>query len=153
MADLRLESRELRDDPEGELRELAMIYEHRGLSPDLARQVAVELTAGDALAVHARDELGIDQNAMARPAQAAWSSAVAFSLGAAVPLLAITLAPEGIRIALTVVVTLIALAGLGGVGARLGGAPMARAATRVAAWGAAAMALTYAIGALVGTAL
>jgi vacuolar iron transporter family protein len=153
MADLRLESRELRDDPEGELSELAAIYEGRGLSTTLAHQVAVELTAGDALAVHARDELGIDQNAMARPAQAAWSSAVSFAVGAAVPLLAITLAPEALRIALTVVVTLIALAGLGAVGARLGGAPMARAAVRVAAWGAAAMALTYAIGALVGTAL
>jgi vacuolar iron transporter family protein len=152
-ADLLLETRELRDDPEGELVELTGIYESRGLSPDLARQVAVELSAGDALAVHARDELGIDQEAMANPVQAAWSSAVSFALGAALPLAAITLSPGAARIAITVAVTLIALAVLGGVGARLGGASIGRAATRVAAWGAVAMALTYAIGALVGTAL
>ncbi len=150
-ADLRLEQRELDADPEGELGELAAIYEGRGLSPELARQVAVELSNGDALAVHARDELGIDEGALARPLQAAWSSAVAFSLGAALPLAAITLAPAGVRVPLTVVVTLVALAGLGGLGARLGGAPMAAAAVRVAAWGAVAMALTSAIGALVGT--
>lgn len=150
-ADLRLEGRELAADPEGELAELAGIYEGRGLSPALARQVAVELSAGDVLAVHARDELGIDRNAMARPAQAAWSSAVAFSLGAAVPLLAITLTPGGIRVPLTVAVTLIALAALGGLGARLGGASLTKAAVRVAAWGAVAMTLTSAIGALVGT--
>jgi VIT1/CCC1 family predicted Fe2+/Mn2+ transporter len=101
--------------------------------------------------VHARDELGIDARAMARPGQAAWSSAVSFSLGAAVPLLAITLTPQGVRVPLTVAVTLVALAVLGGLGARLGGAPMAKAAVRVAAWGAVAMALTSAIGALVGT--
>ena len=135
MADLRLEQRELTADPEGELAELAAIYEGRGLSPALARQVAVELSDGDALAVHARDELGIDEEALARPFQAAWSSAVAFSLGAALPLAAVTLAPAGIRVALTVIVTLVALAGLGGLGARLGGAPITAAAARVAAWG------------------
>ncbi len=153
LADLRLEMRELESDPEGELAELAAIYAGRGLSPALALQVAQELTAGDALAVHARDELGIDENALARPLQAAWSSAVAFSLGAAVPLLTITLTPEAARIGLTVAVTLLALAALGGIGARLGGAPMERAALRVAAWGAVAMALTSAIGALVGAAV
>lgn len=151
LADLRLERRELEADPEGELRELAAIYEGRGLDPDLARQVAVELSSGDALAVHARDELGIDEGAMARPLQAAWSSAVSFSVGAAMPVLAITLTPGGVRVPLTVVVTLIALAVLGGLGARLGGAPMTKAALRVVAWGAVAMALTSAIGALVGT--
>jgi VIT1/CCC1 family predicted Fe2+/Mn2+ transporter len=151
MADLRLERRELEADPEGELAELAAIYEARGLDPVLAREVAEELSAGDRLAAHARDELGIDERAMARPAQAAWSSAVSFAVGAAVPLLAITLAPDGVRIPLTVVLTLVALAVLGGIGARLGGAPVAKAAVRVAAWGAIAMALTSAIGALVGT--
>lgn len=151
MADLRLEERELAEDPDGELRELAGIYQARGLSPALAQQVAEELSAGDRLAVHARDELGFDEGTMAKPLQAAWSSAISFSLGALVPLLAITLAPDAIRIALTVVITLIALGALGAVGARLGGAPLMRAALRVAAWGAVAMALTYAIGALVGT--
>lgn len=153
LADLRLERRELESDPAGELAELTAIYVGRGLSPGLARQVAEELTAGDALAVHARDELGIDEDALARPFQAAWSSAVAFSLGAALPLLAITLAPTSVRIVLTVIVTLVSLGVLGGIGARLGGAPMIRAALRVATWGAVAMALTSAIGALVGTAV
>ena len=153
MADLRLERRELERDPEGELRELAAIYEARGLSPGLARQVADELSAGDRLAVHARDELGIEQDDLARPLQAAWSSAVSFSLGAVVPLLAITLTPGEVRVLLTVVVTLVALGALGALGARLGGAPLLRAAMRVGAWGAAAMALTSAIGALVGTAV
>jgi VIT1/CCC1 family predicted Fe2+/Mn2+ transporter len=145
--------RELEQDPDGELRELTQIYEARGLSPELARQVAVELSAGDRLAVHARDELGIEEDSMARPAQAAWSSAVSFALGAAIPVLAITLTPGGVRVPLTVTVTLIALAALGAVGARLGGAPLLRASMRVAAWGAVAMALTSAIGALVGTAV
>jgi VIT1/CCC1 family predicted Fe2+/Mn2+ transporter len=153
VADIALEQRELEQDPEGELRELALIYEERGLSPDLARQVAQELSAGDPLAVHVRDELGFDEETMARPLQAAWSSAVSFSLGALVPLLAITLVPAGARVVVTVVVTLIALAALGAVGARLGGAPLVRAAARVAVWGAVAMALTYAIGAVVGTAV
>jgi VIT1/CCC1 family predicted Fe2+/Mn2+ transporter len=153
MADLALERRELEQDPDGELRELTQIYEARGLSPELARQVAVELSAGDRLAVHARDELGIEEDSMARPAQAAWSSAVSFALGAAIPVLAITLTPGGVRVPLTVTVTLIALAALGAVGARLGGAPLLRASMRVAAWGAVAMALTSAIGALVGTAV
>ena len=153
LADLSLERRELEEDPEGELRELAAIYQGRGLSPGLAQRVAEELSAGDRLAVHARDELGFDEDDLARPVQAAWSSAVSFSIGAALPLLAITLTPSGIRISFTVIVTLIALAALGAVGARLGGAPLMRAAVRVSAWGAVAMALTYAIGALVGTAV
>ena len=151
LADLNLERRELAEDPEGELRELAAIYEGRGLSAELAQRVAEELSGGDRLAVHARDELGIEQDTLARPLQAAWSSAVSFSLGAALPLLAITLTSTGIRIPFTVIVTLIALAALGAVGARLGGAPLLRAALRVSTWGAVAMALTYAIGALVGT--
>lgn len=153
MADLALEERELSDDPEGELEELAGIYRGRGLDPDLARRVAHQLTASDALTTHARDELGITEIRMARPLQAAWTSAIAFSVGALVPLITITATPQAVRIALTVVLTLIALAGLGSVGARLGGAPMGRAALRVSIWGAVAMALTSAIGALVGTAV
>ena len=153
LADLALERRELAGDPAGELEELAGIYRARGLDPALARRVAEELTAYDALESHARDELGITDTRMARPLQAAWTSAIAFSLGAVVPLLAITLPPAPARIPITVVLTLVALAVLGGLGARLGGAPMVRAALRVSVWGAVAMALTSAIGALVGTAI
>ncbi len=152
-ADLALERRELETDPEGELDELARIHEERGLSPALARQVAIELSAGDRLTAHARDELGIDEGDLAQPVQAAWSSALAFTLGAVLPLVAIVAPPDAARVPVTVVVTLLGLAVLGGVGARLGGAPVVRAAVRVCAWGAAAMALTSAIGAAVGTAL
>ena len=152
-ADLDLERRELRDDPEGELEELAGIYRARGLDPALAKRVAEELTASDALITHARDELGITEMRMARPLEAAWTSAIAFSVGAAVPLLTITASPQTPRIALTVVLTLVALGVLGALGARLGGASMGRAAMRVTIWGAVAMALTSAIGALVGTAV
>lgn len=151
-ADLRLEARELAADPEGELRELAAIYEGRGLDPPLARRVAEELSRADGLAAHARDELGLAEERLARPWQAAWASAASFTAGASVPVLC-ALAPAGARAALVVVLTLAALALLGALGARLGGAPMARAAARVVLWGAGAMALTAAIGALVGTAV
>ena len=150
LADLRKERRELETDPEGELRELVAIYEGRGLSAALARQVADELSSGDRLVAHARDELGIEEDALAQPFQAAWSSALAFTLGALVPLVAILATPGVARVPVTVTVTLVALAGLGAVGARLGGAPRGIAAARVAAWGAVAMALTSAIGAIVG---
>jgi vacuolar iron transporter family protein len=152
VADLALERRELAADPEGELRELAAIYEGRGLSAGLARQVADQLMRGDALAAHARDELGLADARMARPWQAAWASAAAFTAGACVPVLC-AFAPSEARVALLVVVTLVALCLLGALGARLGGAPMGRAALRVGVWGAAAMALTSAIGALVGAAV
>lgn len=152
-ADLARERRELDDDPEAELAELAGIYKARGLSEPLARQVADELSRGDRLRVHARDELGFDVDALARPFQAAWTSALSFSVGAAIPLLAITLAPAGARIAVAIAVTLVSLAALGITGARLGGAPIAHAAGRVILGGAFAMAITMAIGALVGTAV
>ncbi len=151
-ADLRLEQRELRDDPGGELRELAEIYEGRGLRADLAHQVAVELTSSDALAAHARDELGLEDQRRARPLQAAWTSGVAFSAGAILPLLAIGLAPASMRAATCVGATLVALALLGDVGARLGGARRLPATSRVLTWGALAMAVTAAIGAVVGQA-
>jgi VIT1/CCC1 family predicted Fe2+/Mn2+ transporter len=150
-ADLRLEARELRSDPEGELRELAAIYERRGLPADLAREVALALSERDALGAHARDELGLAEQRLARPLQAAGSSALAFAAGAILPLIAVALAPAGLRIVICVVVTLIALAVLGDRGARLGGAPTGRATLRVVSWGAAAMAITSGIGALVGT--
>jgi VIT1/CCC1 family predicted Fe2+/Mn2+ transporter len=150
-ADLRLEQRELSQDPEGELRELALIYERRGLPVDLARAVALALSERDALAAHARDELGLAEQRLARPLQAAWASALSFAAGATLPLIAVGAAPAALRIAVCVVVTLLALALLGNLGARLGGAPRRRATLRVIAWGAAAMAITSAIGALVGT--
>ncbi|MDO9410874.1 VIT family protein [Patulibacter sp.] len=150
-ADVRLEQRELRTDPEGELRELARIYEGRGLSADLALQVAQSLTDRDALAAHVRDELGLEEERRARPLQAAWSSAVSFASGAALPLLAAALLTGGARTVTIVAVTLVALAALGTAGARLGGAPVRPATVRVVLWGVVAMAVTSGIGALVGT--
>ena len=149
-ADLRMEERELRDDPEGELRELSGIYERRGLPPELASEVAQALTRGDALEAHARDELGLAEERLARPFQAAWASALSFSAGAVLPLLAVGLAPSATRGAITVAVTLVALGLLGDLGARLGGAPRRHATVRVVVWGAVAMAITSGIGALVG---
>jgi VIT1/CCC1 family predicted Fe2+/Mn2+ transporter len=149
-ADIRLEQRELLSDPSGELRELAAIYEHRGLPPDLAAEVAATLSRRGALQAHARDELGLEEARLARPLQAAWTSALAFSSGAALPLLAVTVSPAAAREAIAVGVTLIALALLGDLGARLGGAPRLRATARIVVWGAVAMAITAGIGALVG---
>ena len=150
-ADLRLEQRELSRDPSGELRELAGIYERRGLPPGLASDVALALSRRGALEAHARDELGLDEARLARPFQAAWTSALSFSAGAALPLVAVAVTPAGAREAAAVVVTLVALAVHGDLGARLGGAPRRRATVRVVAWGAVAMAITAGIGALVGT--
>jgi len=150
-ADIRLEERELRRDPAGELRELAGLYEQRGLPPALATEVAVTLSRRGALAAHARDELGLDEQRRARPFQAAWTSALSFSAGAVLPLLAVATTPAPARVGATVVVTLTALGLLGDVGARLGGAPRRPATARVIAWGSVAMAITAGIGALVGT--
>ena len=150
-ADMRMEARELRSDPLGELRELAGIYEQRGLPPALAQRGRDVAVARGALRAHVRDELGLDEARRARPFQAAWTSALSFSAGAALPLLAVAVTPASARVAASVVVTLIALGLLGDLGARLGGAPPRRAIVRVLAWGAAAMAITAGIGALVGT--
>lgn len=150
-ADIRLEERGLRRDPDGELRELAAIYEQRGLKPALADEVALAMSRRGALEAHTRDELGLDATRLARPVQAAWTSALSFAAGAALPLLALAAMPSSARIGVTVAVTLIALGLLGDVGARLGGAPRGRAAIRVVAWGAVAMTITAGIGALVGT--
>jgi VIT1/CCC1 family predicted Fe2+/Mn2+ transporter len=152
-ADLRLEARELADDPGGELAELTGIYEGRGLPSELALEVAKALTKDDALAAHARDELGLPEDRRARPLQAAGASALSFAVGAILPLLAIGLFGSTVRIVACVVVTVLALAGLGGLGARLGGAPEIPAVVRVVFWGAVAMAATSAIGALVGAAV
>jgi VIT1/CCC1 family predicted Fe2+/Mn2+ transporter len=150
-ADIRLEERELRSDPDGEMRELAEIYERRGLPQNLASEVAQALTRRGALRAHARDELGFDEARRARPFQAAWTSALSFAAGAGLPLVAVAAVPKDARVVATVLVTLAALALLGGVGARLGGAPWTRAAIRVVTWGAVAMTVTAGIGALVGT--
>jgi VIT1/CCC1 family predicted Fe2+/Mn2+ transporter len=150
-ADLRLEERELRDDPTGELHELTAIYEERGLEAPLAAEVAEALTRRDALAAHARDELGLDEQRLARPFQAAWASAASFSVGAIVPLLAVALAPASARTIVAVAVTLVALWVLGYLGAWLGGAHPRPATIRVVVWGAIAMAVTSGIGALVGS--
>jgi VIT1/CCC1 family predicted Fe2+/Mn2+ transporter len=150
-ADLRLEERELSDDPAGELRELAGIYERRGLSKALAGEVAVALSRDGALEAHARDELGLDDERRARPLQAAGASALSFACGAALPLIAVGVTSGSSRALACIVVTLLALAVLGELGARLGGAPRLRATIRVLSWGAVAMAITSGIGAAVGT--
>jgi vacuolar iron transporter family protein len=152
-ADLHLEERELRDDPQGELRELTWIYQKRGVPSELAQQVAIALTERDALGAHARDELGLEQERRARPLQAAWASALAFSAGAVLPVVAVAVVPAAAREAVCVAITLLALAALGALGARLGGADPRRATARVVGWGALAMAVTAGIGALVGAAV
>lgn len=149
-ADLRREQRELLTDPASELKELAGIYERRGLDSPLALEVAEQLTAHDALAAHSRDELGITELARARPLQAATSSALAFTVGALLPLLAALVAPGSWRGVVVAGGALVSLAILGGVSAGAGGAPRGRAIARVTLWSSAALAATAAIGALVG---
>ena len=150
-ADLSTEREELQTAPRSELAELQGIYIRRGLSVDLAGQVAAELTAHDALGSHARDELGLNPEDLARPVQAAVTSAVSFSIGAAIPLLCAVLAGRSLRIVTSVVITLIALAVLGAVGAELGFASRQRGALRVLIGGAVAMAVTIVVGRLVGS--
>ncbi len=150
-ADLARERKELRDDAAFELDELTEIYVTRGVDRALARQVAQQLTAKDALAAHAREELGISAATAARPVQAALTSAAAFSLGAAMPLLMVVVAPAGALVAIVSGASLLFLALLGAVGARAGGANIVSAAARVTFWGALAMALTAGIGKFVGT--
>ena len=149
-ADLERERRELAADPEAERAELAQIYVRRGLDASLANQVAEQLTARDALAAHARDELGVSDTSAARPVQAALASAGTFALGAAVPLSTVLVAPTGALIPVVTATSIVLLALLGGFGAYAGGAPAARAALRVTFWGALAMALTAGVGAVFG---
>lgn len=152
-ADLARERRELEEQPERELAELTAIYVARGLDAPLAKQVAEKLMSGDALAAHARDELGITDMQRARPLQAAFASAVAFIAGAVVPIVTVLLAPKAWMSEVTSAVALVALAVFGGTAAYAGGAPVLRGALRVAFWGAAAMAITAAIGKVFGTAV
>jgi VIT1/CCC1 family predicted Fe2+/Mn2+ transporter len=148
-ADLKQERGELKAHPEVEKQELAAIYINRGLSKDLAEEVAEALTASDALGAHARDELGLAA-VLARPVQAAVYSALSFTAGALLPILACVLIPSDVRTAAVVVSALVALAVLGIAGARAGGAPMLPAALRVGVGGGLAMAVTAAVGHLVG---
>jgi VIT1/CCC1 family predicted Fe2+/Mn2+ transporter len=150
-ADLKLERKELKRDEKGEHEELAAIYVARGLEPALAKQVAKQLMAKDALGTHARDELGISKVVKARPIQAALSSAVSFAVGAALPLLATVFAPAAILIPLVFGTSLVFLALLGGLAAHAGGAGVMIGALRVTFWGALAMAVTAGVGALFGT--
>ncbi len=150
-ADLAREKAELATQPEAEEDELAGIYERRGLDRDLARTVARQLMARDALGAHMRDELGLTEELAARPLQAALASAVTFAVGAAVPILTIVAAPAGSLVPTVAIVSLLCLVALGAVAARAGGAPALVAARRVAFWGALAIAVTALVGKLFGT--
>ena len=145
-AELERERRELRDYPHAELRELSRLYERRGLEPALARRVAEQLTRHDALGAHMREELGLSEIMAARPVQAAMASAVTFAAGAALPLLTAAAAPLPLIVPAVAAATIVALAGLGAIGARAGGAAMLPAAVRVTVWGGLAMAATAAVG-------
>ncbi|HVU19099.1 MAG TPA: VIT family protein [Rhizomicrobium sp.] len=147
-ADLAKERQELATDKDAELRELAGIYVKRGLTRELAMDVAVQLTAKDALAAHARDELGITEETTARPIQAALASAASFAVGAAVPIVASLLSPIAFVVATVYAISLAALAGLGALGAQAGGAPLLTATLRVVFWGIVAMAISAGIGTL-----
>lgn len=150
-ADLARERKELSESPEFELDELADIYVKRGVDPAVARQVAQQLMAKDALTAHARDELGISEITTARPVQAALTSAATFSAGAAMPLLMVVVSPGSMLVPVVSVASLAFLAVLGAIGAGAGGSNILRATIRVTFWGALAMALTAGIGKLFGT--
>jgi VIT1/CCC1 family predicted Fe2+/Mn2+ transporter len=150
-ADLERERIELEATPEAERDELAKIYRDRGLSEELADRVADELSQQDRLAIHARDELGIDLDALANPVQAATVSAASFVVGAIIPVLVVLFASASLRLPLTIMSTLIGLGTLGAVGARLGGAPQGRAAIRVLIGGMLALVISLAIGRLTGS--
>ncbi|MGB2628075.1 MAG: VIT family protein [Candidatus Acidiferrum sp.] len=150
-ADLNIEKQELKRDSVGEQKELSDIYISRGLEPSLAKQVAKQLMAHDALGAHARDELGISEHTQARPIQAAFSSAASFVAGAALPLAVTAVVPQSVLIPSVAIASLLFLAGLGGLAAHAGGARVLVGAIRVTFWGALAMGVTAGIGALFGT--
>ncbi len=150
-ADLARERAELEADPVAERRELTAIYVARGLEPELAQQVSAQLMKHDALGAHARDELGISEMLSARPVQAALASAASFAVGAVLPLAVAALAPQRGLMAWVAVASLLFLAVLGAVAARVGGASALAGAWRVTFWGALAMAITAGVGALFGT--
>ncbi|WP_374664930.1 VIT family protein [Acinetobacter sp.] len=147
-ADLHMEARELEKNPHHELKELTQIYIHRGLTPELAHEVAVQLTAKDALEAHARDEIGIHENTAANPLQAAGSSAAAFSLGALFPMLSILLSPDQYVSNVVMVVGVLSLAFLGALSSYFAGTSMLRGSLRVSIWGIIAMAFAAWIGSM-----
>lgn len=149
-ADLRRENRELAEDPVFERAELAQLYVARGVEAGLAREVATQLMAKDALGAHARDELGISEISTARPVQAALASAATFSVGAAAPLLLVLVSPSNVLIPAVAIGSLLFLSLLGAVGAKAGGAGLLKPTVRVTFWGAFAMGLTAGIGAVFG---
>lgn len=151
-ADLEREHRELTTDPEAEHKELTAIYVRRGVQPALASEIATQLMAHDALGAHARDELGISQAFSARPLQAAMASAASFTVGAAMPLGVVVLAPPQSLLPWVIASAIFFLILLGAIAARIGGAPMGSSALRVGLWGTLAMAMTAAVGALFGAA-
>jgi VIT1/CCC1 family predicted Fe2+/Mn2+ transporter len=152
-ADLAVERAELKTQDRAEHDELAAIYVGRGLEPALARQVADQLMAHDALDAHARDELGLSKTTMAKPIQAALASAASYAVGAAVPVLTILIAPRPIIAPIVAGASLISLAALGALAAKVGGANVVTGAVRVTFWGALAMGVTSAVGALFGAAI
>ncbi|MEN9645235.1 MAG: hypothetical protein RL238_1904 [Actinomycetota bacterium] len=152
-SDIAKETWELEHQADHELEELTGIYQSKGLTAELAREVAVQLTEHDALGAHLRDELGIERDDLAKPFQAAWSSTVAFSVGAAIPLIAAAVAAAGARIVSIIVVALLGLVVLGYTGARLGGAAPGRPIARVVIGGAIAMGVTMLVGKLFGAAV
>ena len=152
-ADMARERHELATQPEAELAELAAIYEQRGVAPDLARQVADQMMSKNAFEAHARDELGLASHVMARPVQAAITSAVTFATGAALPLIVALLAPTGMVAWAVSIACLIGLAALGTIGALAGGASVWKPTIRVVFWGIVAMASTATIGSLIGRAI
>jgi vacuolar iron transporter family protein len=149
-ADIERERAELIGSPQAEHQELTRIYQARGLSKELSEKVADELSRGDRLTVHARDELGIDVEALANPTQASIVSALSFMLGAILPILVVAVSPASLRVPATMAVTLLGLVVLGSLGARLGGAPPRRAALRVLIGGALALLISLGIGKLTG---
>lgn len=152
-ADMARERKELAEQPEAELEELTQIYVNRGVELELARKVAVQMTAKDAFAAHTRDELGLAAHVVAQPVQAALTSAATFTVGAAIPLIISMLAPAGTITWAVSISGLLGLAALGAIGARVGGADIAKPTLRVVFWGALAMTATALIGSLVGRAV
>lgn len=152
-ADINRERKELAFNVDAEKKELADIYVKRGIDPNLAKQVAEQLMAKDALAAHSRDELGISETVSARPVQAAIASALSFAIGAALPLLVVVLVPMSALVSFVAGTSLFFLAILGAMAAKTGGAPLLRGMARVTFWGALAMAITAGIGKLFGTAV
>lgn len=152
-ADIEREKGELAADPDAELNELTTIYQRRGLDPELARAVAMQLSAHDQLGSHMRDELGIDHTSLARPLQAAWISALSFAVFAMLPVVALLLAPDAFRLPAIAAFSILSLGLLGALGGYLGGASMLRAGLRVSVGGGLAMLATAAIGKWLGVAV